>query len=209
MRTDVCRDPEIAGLLPWYVNNTLTDEERHRVEEHMAACGPCRQEVRMLTLAAEALREEVPEPRADLFARTVPRLVPHETPGLLAQVRQLLAPIPTYARVALAAQLAVIVIMAGALVSNVALTTLSGPAQPEGPAVRLQVVFSKTATAAQIQDALVSLRARIVDGPTAGGVFMVDVPLGPGGLAATGEEARSRLRDLPVVDFAEIAEERR
>lgn len=42
-------------LLPWYVNNTLQDEERQRVKEHLGFCLSCRRQVRQL----EALRSDV------------------------------------------------------------------------------------------------------------------------------------------------------
>ena len=36
---------ESMEVLPWYVNATLADGERRAVEEHLAECAECRQEV--------------------------------------------------------------------------------------------------------------------------------------------------------------------
>jgi len=37
-----CRDA-IAPLIPWYVNGTLGEEDRLRVEAHVSECAPCRE----------------------------------------------------------------------------------------------------------------------------------------------------------------------
>jgi anti-sigma factor RsiW len=36
---------EVADLLPWYANGTLEDDERARVERHLADCIGCKQEL--------------------------------------------------------------------------------------------------------------------------------------------------------------------
>ncbi len=35
-----------TGLLPWYANGTLTDEERQRIENHVRGCVTCHLELR-------------------------------------------------------------------------------------------------------------------------------------------------------------------
>ena len=42
-------------LLPWYVNGTLSPEERQRVEAHLDQCPSCRGEVQAL----RSLRREI------------------------------------------------------------------------------------------------------------------------------------------------------
>jgi len=36
-----CREKEIADLMPWYVNNTLSAEEKMTFEKHLKTCAEC------------------------------------------------------------------------------------------------------------------------------------------------------------------------
>ncbi len=36
---------EVAGLIPWYVNSSLSESERLKVDAHIAGCAACRAEV--------------------------------------------------------------------------------------------------------------------------------------------------------------------
>jgi anti-sigma factor RsiW len=68
---------ELHELLPWYANNTLPEEERAKVEAHLARCERCQQELRELRQIKEMIAlsvESVPEPSEELFARTVERI---------------------------------------------------------------------------------------------------------------------------------------
>jgi anti-sigma factor RsiW len=72
---------ELRELLPWYANNTLPEEERAKVEAHLAQCERCQQELRELRQIKEMIAlsvESVPEPSEELFARTVERIHSHE-----------------------------------------------------------------------------------------------------------------------------------
>jgi hypothetical protein len=61
-----CAD-DAASLLPWFVNETLSAEDRGRVEAHLADCAPCRAE-----LAAERrIRTLLRQPEA---VQAVPQL---------------------------------------------------------------------------------------------------------------------------------------
>lgn len=56
--------------LEWFVNHTLSAEERAAVEAHLAGCAFCQAEVRNWTELRQALQAasvHMPEPRADLF----------------------------------------------------------------------------------------------------------------------------------------------
>lgn len=49
---DAARNPEhlaVEPLLPWYVNETLSDGERARVRRHLAECGACREAESLLS----------------------------------------------------------------------------------------------------------------------------------------------------------------
>jgi anti-sigma factor RsiW len=38
---------EFSALIPWYVNGTLDEGQRARLEEHLALCAPCRAELQL------------------------------------------------------------------------------------------------------------------------------------------------------------------
>lgn len=68
---------ELKELLPWYANGTLTEEERMKVEAHLARCARCRrelQEIRQIKGLVALSVEGVPEPTEELLAQTVERI---------------------------------------------------------------------------------------------------------------------------------------
>lgn len=197
----------VQELLPWYVNGTLAPEERQRIETHLSSCDACRQEAARLEQISAALLADVPEPRVDLYPRTLKRLESARAVGPLERIRNLVAPIPRYAQVALVAQLAVVAILVVSLVSQGPLVTLSDG--PTGPAARLQVAFQDQTTLDQVPEILTPLKARIVDGPSATGLYLVEVPLGPSGTVSSPEEALRLIKRSRWVKFAEILEVQR
>jgi hypothetical protein len=50
-----CRD-NIAELLPWFVNGTLSEEERRKVERHLEVCPLCRDSLKALEWFSESMR---------------------------------------------------------------------------------------------------------------------------------------------------------
>ncbi|MCS7198334.1 MAG: zf-HC2 domain-containing protein [Candidatus Bipolaricaulota bacterium] len=68
---------ELRELLPWYANGTLAEEERAKVEAHLARCAHCRrelQEIRQIKGLVALSVEGVPEPTEELLAQTVERI---------------------------------------------------------------------------------------------------------------------------------------
>lgn len=66
-----------VGQLEWFVDQTLSREERQAVEAHLSECAACRAEVATWTELRRAMSEvsaHTPEPRADLFALVEQRL---------------------------------------------------------------------------------------------------------------------------------------
>ena len=155
-------------LLPWYANDTLTGDERQRVEDHLRDCGQCRQELAWL----QQLRQQVKG------------LQPLESPGELVRAKLLreVRSQPRRQRVqwwqaALAASLAVIVIQ-GAVIFR-----LSGPGNMQvaaapigslpGQEALVRIRFKPTATETQIRQALRVINGAVVDGPGDSGVYYV------------------------------------
>ena len=222
---------EAMALLPWYVNGTLGLEERRAVEDHLASCAICPDELVALLKVQSVLRRELagaPEPSAALLQKVRGRIA--ESPVVADQTQaadvrppgrsawawlsNLLGPAlrPGWALAALG----VIVIQAVLVLGLVTrwpwgdrpeYRTLTGPTIAErhsGPRVRLRVAFSEEAPEKGIRAVLGELKATIVDGPSAAGFYVIDVPL-DGGLKTPPEAVRA-LRGRPdVVRFAELS----
>lgn len=215
-------------LLPWYVNGTLDEDERAAVDDHLAACGICREEVRYWGEAASLLREDgelavSPEAGLERLRRRLDPVPegPRRAGGrsrLRAGLRAAFGGSPAVLRWALAAQLAVIVVLGGLLARTSArpaaptataphgaFRTLAEP--PPAPAAsaapRFQVMFAPQAREREIRGALISIGGRIVDGPSPTGVYTIAVAPGEG--EADPAAVLRSLRALPHVVFAEPA----
>jgi anti-sigma factor RsiW len=209
---------ECWELLPWHANGTLEPEEAGRVDEHLAACAICREELRACRELAASLpgAEADPEPEPGL-ARVIARIDAEPAarrPRPDRRWRALWAATPRPVRATLAAQAAalgalafgVFALGAGARAAPPAAEplyrTLSAPqAAAAAGAVRLRLVFADDATEAAIRALLLEAGARLVDGPTRFGVYTVELPAGDGGP----ERLLARLDDDPAVVFAEPA----
>ncbi len=44
----ICKDRQIAELFPWYITNSISKIERHRIEKHLASCPVCKKELATL-----------------------------------------------------------------------------------------------------------------------------------------------------------------
>ena len=67
---------DLSLLLPWYVNGTLSEDERIAVQEHLADCEECRDSLALLADMQEAARNEpsspiVPQPRLEALLGAV------------------------------------------------------------------------------------------------------------------------------------------
>jgi predicted anti-sigma-YlaC factor YlaD len=174
---------QTQALLSWYLTGRLDPAEAGRVKAHLDVCGACRTE-----LAAErCLREAVlsappPENAIDLPPR---RRIPIVTWALGGMG-------------AIAASLAVAVVTlqpAHAPARHEIYRTLGdSPATGMGEVV---VVFDPTCSAEQMRDVLARAGARIVDGPTTTGAYVLRIP--HGGRQA----ALATLRSSPGVRLAE------
>lgn len=218
----------IWELLPWYVNGTLLEAEREKVEEHLSGCSRCRAEAEACRRTAQAVRslgEVAPSPHPVQFQRVLARLGEAETAGREKSPgrRRRTGSFQAGSRplwMALAAQAAVILVLAGALVWDrlsispdtapdiaaapppAAYRTLSDPApRPDPGAARLRVMFSPSATEKEIRALLGAIRGEIKAGPSPMGLYTVEIPAGSDPLSVI----LVRLRSEPQVTFAEPA----
>jgi len=174
---------ETRELLPWYVTGRLDPDEAGRVKAHMEVCGACRAE-----LAAERrLREAVlsaPPPEEAI------ELPPRRRIPVVAGV--------VGAMGAIAASLAVAVVSfqpARAPARHQIYRTL-GDTSATGVG-EVVVVFDPACSTEQMRQALARAHARVVDGPTTTGAYVLRIPRGGRQAAITA------LRSSPDVRLAE------
>jgi len=184
-------------LLPWRVNGTLEPGEDAWLDAHLAECAECRHDL----AANRALRELYAEtPVASQPA--LPRMldVIESRPGGSSWrfvKRRLSSGWGRAAQVAVAAAaaLALALVIAPAEREDDGYRLLgSETAQPQGNAI---VLFSPETAERDLRAALEQAGARLVDGPTASGAYIVQVP------DARRAEALEGLRALPQVMLAE------
>jgi hypothetical protein len=192
---------EVIELLPWYVNATLSEPERRDVNEHLASCTPCQAELEQLNavqLAVVESAEELPAPSESRLKQAMAQIDELERARQPARARSAswwsvlkdrvgdallgwCGPMPNFARAVVAAQFLLIVGLAGGLgysLWNRQFSTLSGTAQNTGGA-KIAVRFNESITEAQLRQLLKEIRGKIVDGPSALGIYTIEVPIPP------------------------------
>ncbi len=212
-------DPhELALLLPWYAGGTLTESERLMVEAHLRECAECRGELESivdLRQRTRAMFESAPGPSARLHAKVMARVWESRgdaaaqtnaakgspQPGARSSrplLQSLAAAFQLLMRPSWAPALAtvLIVVQAGVL----GWLALQSSPQPEvqsrsveSAAARIRILFNPRATEQDIRVALTALGGRIVDGPSADGGYVIELPaVEPAVLSERLRELRAR-----------------
>lgn len=178
-------------LLPWHVNGTLEPGDAAFFEAHLAECAECRADV----VADRALRA--------LYAKTPPAHEPARpaAPNVMGSsaarhVSRSWGKAAAFAMAAAAAVALVVLIVPPQSDGEYRLLGSDEAAQP-GNAI---VLFAPDTAERELRAALEQAGARLVDGPTASGAYVVRVP------EAHRAEALQGLRDLPQVMLAEPIE---
>ena len=190
---------EIIESLPWYVNGTLDQAERAAVTQHLAAgCDECAREVKSLRATAEAVKnagDEAPEPSPFLLNRALAEIEDYERTRTQEQSRQAAkAPAsssfsnrlreswwpktPVFARVALAAQLALVLVLGTIVVYQYENPQIyHTTSDSSGTAAKLSVVFNENATEGVIRQTLEEIHGTIIEGPTAQGRYTIQLAI--------------------------------
>ena len=208
----------VWSLLPWYVNGTLPQRERERVEAHLEACRRCQEEELACRRTAETVQgagEVAPTPHPVQLQRVLARIEEAEreerSPRRLAvPFRSWIEATPRPLRGALVAQAAIILLLAGVLIwqelhsgpqgvpAPAVYRTLSDSPAARGPVLRLRVMFSPQATEPQIRELLLDVRGELTGGPSTIGVYTVEVPAGRDSLQAVLARLRSESQTMLV-----------
>jgi anti-sigma factor RsiW len=169
---------EISGLLPWYLNGTVAEEERLRMEGHLRSCALCREDLERERRVYEAMH-------ADLGVEYMPGA---SLKKLTARLDDLgssaeTAPRPQradrQARVAWRGLAAASVVLTAAVLglgaawlksheANYHTVTVTAARPPEEV---IRAVFAPSITLEELQSVLDEAQLRIVAGPTEAGVY--------------------------------------
>jgi hypothetical protein len=186
--------PDISALIPWYVNGTIGERERRRVDAHLAQCAHCRDELTReqwvyRNMTAETAVEYMPAVslnrlQARLDGIGVAKTVRAEEEAADAAVAVAAKPrrrsIPWQGL--MAASVAVIAVALSFLATDRWLqyrARAAAPpayytvttAVPRAPDEAIRAVFSPTITLSELQSILDEAQLRIVSGPTEAGVY--------------------------------------
>jgi len=168
----------VQKLLPWFVNGTLADRESARVETHLAQCAECREDLgfeRKLAHGVATLPLNADDGWKAMqlrMAETAPQA------NSAPPVRWLRRRVPVGWA------------MAGSLAASVALAVMISGVKPDGAPQQtyhtlgssggatngqMVVLFKPDTTEQQMRVILSAQSARLVDGPTAAGAYVVRV----------------------------------
>jgi hypothetical protein len=193
---------EACELLPWYVNGRLEGRERETVETHLSICPACQAELRHchdLAAAVHEAGETAWSPSPGHFSRLMARIDAAEAHAaqnggwrerLRAQCARHLEALqtaPNLVRWALAAQGAMILLLVGVLVWQAPFSpaplyrTLADDSdQVRENQAHLQMVFADDMTEQELRALLTSIGGTIVKGPSALGIYTVEIPVSAG-----------------------------
>jgi Putative zinc-finger len=216
----------ISELIPWYVNDTLENGERERVAQHIAECPACAEEIaRCRTIAAVVRSADMSDlnPSKERFARMMARIEStdgsrpenrrHSSREWVRRIRLTFEQTPSRIRWALAAQAAVIVLLAGAVLLQLSASpgplyrTLSDAgAIPESGRSHIQVIFAEDITEREMRTLLDSIGAMIVSGPSPIAVYTLGIAAGDSDASGRIRETLAVLRAHPKIRLAEPKE---
>lgn len=203
----------IQAMLPWYVNDTLDARERTDVDAHLRHCEACRQEATLQARVRDQVRRGAqlhPAPTASLDA-LMARIERREAAPLRRWRRRFRGWFESGAlERAVIAQAATILVLVGVVTWLV--TRPEPPAEYRTlglpPAVRaeggpyLRLMLRDSLTAAQVQALLQQVDGKVVDGPSAQGVYLVELGAGEPGQGRTPAERADWLSAQPGVVLA-------
>jgi hypothetical protein len=182
---------EVFGLFPWYLNGTIAETERQKVDEHVRVCAACRDQLGRerdiyRAMSAESSLEFIPASFSRLQAR-LDALSPEKTAAAEPSAHQSASrpgtarrrspmPWPRFA----AASIAILALGLLSLISAdrwmqiralpSEYQTVTTPA-PRAPDEVIRAVFSPAITLVELQAILDEAQLRIISGPTEAGVY--------------------------------------
>jgi len=218
------RHSEINALLPWYANDTLDKKERERVDAHLATCPECAHELESLARIQRAIvdrgNEVEPSPRLS-FERVLDHIEEYERGKAdtnRAQGRSLPQKLgdffrgwwtstPLWPRAIIAVQAVLVVALAGTVVyvqQRERIYTTSSAPSGDRSSTRIVVSFNEDASESKINNAIRAVGGTVVDGPSALGLYTIQVQIPPDRSAEIQGVLDTLRKDDQVIRFAEL-----
>lgn len=178
--------------LPWYVNGQLSAEQRQEIEQQLQDDPALQQEAAFLDKLRQQLKQGGQQSPGELGLQRLKRDIKKQSASPVVK---------RWKTLAVAASL-LVVVQAGVMVSMIespdtGIVPLSG-SQYAGNVIQLQ--FTDKASAGQIQQLLASVKGSIISGPSASGVYRVQ--LEDGDDQGSIEQRIAALKSQPdVIDF--------
>ncbi|HEY2465680.1 MAG TPA: zf-HC2 domain-containing protein [Steroidobacteraceae bacterium] len=174
---------EVSALLPWYVNETLAETDRRRIEAHVGECAACRDDLAAQqriceAMAAQPALDYMPvaslkrlQDRLDAQVESAATLAtPQEQAANRTPWRGWMAASVAAMAVALALFVADRWVQVDARLTRPSYRTVTNSApRPQGEVIR--AVFAPNITLVELQGILDEAQLRIVSGPTEAGVY--------------------------------------
>lgn len=206
----LARHDDVWLLLPWYANQTLSDEERKYVEEHIKVCVTCRGELPVQQSLMENVRNSATIELCEhvQFANLMQKIRATSKPEESPDKRQ----VPRYRNAGMYAFAASILLLLALPFTGMfnsgdyAYSTLSLPQSP--PITQdndLRVIFSGSVSRAERQHLLSLVNGSITAEPDSNGVYLVRIAQHEEKPALNTEKALAFLHMHPQVVFAEPA----
>ena len=177
--------PDISALIPWYVNGTIDERERRRVDAHLAQCAHCRDELTREqwvygSMTAETAVEYMPSVSLNRLQARLDGIETGEAADAAAAAKPRRLSMPWQGL--MAASVAVIAVALSFLATDRWLQYRARAAappdyhtvtisEPRVPGEAIRAVFSPTITLSDLQSILDEAQLRIVSGPTEAGVY--------------------------------------
>ena len=206
----VMKHSEFSALIPWYVNGTIDDWQRKRLETHLSQCAACRRDLQWERrvydeMTADPGIEYMPAPslkrlHSRLDALDTAAAPDVERPAAARGHRE--APWKSL----MAASVLMVALTLGLLAVDRRLNAPASPrhyhtvtsAMPRAPDEVIRAVFAPTITLVELQSILDESQLRIVAGPTEAGVYSLAANSGRAATASL-----ELLRKHAAVRFAE------
>ena len=182
---------EIESMLPEYVNGKLSAEDTKKVEEAMGEDVSIKAEIEFLRHLRNAVKEEEIESPSTWGLARLRRSV-KKTKTSSQQIASWWKPL------AVAASFVFVLQTGYILFNQITIDDTYTPLSTPSLENTIQVVFVETITEAQIRKLLAEVEGKIVDGPSASGVYRIS--------AKDLENALIILKDSDLISHAEIEE---
>jgi len=149
-------------LLPWYVNDTLSGQEKQDIESHLESCETCQQEIELLKL----IRTETKKTDANAAPGELAKMrFMREIKAEKATSKQTANKRPWWQPASAIAAALVIVIQTGVILNNPNATNGNGVELLGKSLGEFSVQFNKDANSNAISKFLLEINARITNGP--------------------------------------------